>query len=358
MSIKRKKTKSVKIGNVKIGDFAPISVQSMTNTQTEDIKSTVLQIKELEKAGCEIIRLAIPNKEAAKSIKEIKKQISIPIIADIHFDWQLAIVSAKNGANALRINPGNIGGRNKLKSIINCAKDYGLSIRIGVNAGSLEKNIEKKTLAEKMLESSKRNIEIFNALDFDNIKISLKASDTLTTIKTYRLFAKYLDYPLHIGITESGSLCSGLVKSSIGIGSLLLDGIGDTIRVSLSANPIYEVRAAYDILRTLKIRNRGPEIIACPTCGRCKIDLFSLLAKIEKKIIDLPINIKIAVMGCVVNGPGEAKDADIGMAGADGKGIIFKKGKIIKKISYENLYEEMLKEINKLVVLKKNEKKK
>ena len=347
-ALHRKKTRTITVGKVKVGGNNPIAVQSMTTTETKNVSATVSQIKKLENAGLEIVRVAITDKNDALSISKIKKKIKSPIIADIHFDYRLALLSLKNGADALRINPGNIGGKKKIKEVINCANDFNAPIRIGVNAGSLEKDIEKKfknNKAKGMLKSAERSIDIFASLGFENIKVSLKASSVLETIKAYRLFSEKFDFPLHLGITESGTINSGLVKSSIGIGFLLYDGIGDTIRVSLSSDPIYEVKAAYDILRVFKIRERGPEFISCPTCGRCKINLFSLINKIEKKLSNSPLNIKIAVMGCVVNGPGEAKDADIGIAGTDGKGIIFKKGKIVKKIPYDELYEEFLKEL-------------
>ncbi|MBW1650458.1 MAG: flavodoxin-dependent (E)-4-hydroxy-3-methylbut-2-enyl-diphosphate synthase [Deltaproteobacteria bacterium] len=350
--IKRKKTECVNIGGVKIGDMAPIAVQSMTNTKTSDIEKTVSQIKKLQKAGCEIIRVAVPDKASANAISLIKKQISIPLIADIHFDFRLAIDAAKAGADALRINPGNIGSAEKVEKVINCAKEKGISIRIGVNAGSMEKDIIKKyggATPEAMVESALRHIELLAKMNFYNIKISVKASDILRTVKAYRLFSEKSALPVHLGITEAGPLFPGLVKSSLGIGMLLAEGIGDTIRVSLTTKDITdEIRAGYEILKALDIRRRNPEIISCPTCGRCQIDLFKIVEKVEKKICLMEKDIKTAIMGCVVNGPGEAKEADIGIAGGDGIGIIFKKGKVIKKCGYNDIVETLLKEIDKL----------
>ncbi len=350
-TIKRKKSRIIEVGNVKIGGDNPVAVQSMTNTETKNIKKTVSQIKQLEEAGLEIIRVAVVDDEDALSISKIKKEISVPIIADIHFDYKLALLSAKSGADALRINPGNIKKEN-LKEIILCAKDFNIPIRIGVNSGSIEKSLKEKFKKDKvqaMVESAEQSIDFFKSLNFENIKISLKTSSVLETISSYRTFSKKFDYPLHIGVTEAGPIHSGTVKSSIGIGLLLYEGIGDTIRVSLTADPIYEVKAAYNILRSLNLRKRGPEIISCPTCGRCKVDIFSLTEKIENKLSNFPLDIKIAIMGCVVNGPGEAKDADIGIAGGNNNGVLFKKGKVIKKIVKKDLYGELLKEIESFI---------
>ncbi len=351
ITIERKRTEHVTIGGVKIGDMAPITVQSMTNTETSDIEKTVLQIKELQKAGCEIVRVAVPDQASAKAISLIKKRIAIPLIADIHFDFRLAIEAAKAGADALRINPGNIGAAENVEKVINCAKEKGIPIRVGVNAGSLEKDIIKKyggATPEGMAESALRNVELLAKMNFDNIKISIKASDVLRSVKAYRLFSEKSSLPLHLGITESGPVFPGLVKSSLGIGMLLAEGIGDTIRVSLTTNNIAdEIRAGYEILKALDIRRRNPEIISCPTCGRCQIDLFSIVEKVEKKICLLEKNIKVAIMGCVVNGPGEAREADIGVAGGKGIGVIFKKGKIIKKCGYKDIVETLLEEIGK-----------
>ena len=349
-TIDRKKTRQIKVGQVKIGGLAPIAVQSMTNTFTQDIVSTVSQIKCLEKAGCEIIRLAVIDEEAADAISSIKKKISIPVIADIHFDYRLAIASARAGADGLRINPGNIGSVKKVKAVVECAKEANIPIRIGVNAGSLEKDILKKyngVSAEAMVESAVRHIELLRSLDFHQIKVSIKASDVHRTIESYRLLSSKTDLPLHVGVTEAGALFPGIVKSSLGIGMLLAEGIGDTIRVSLTRDPVEEVRVGFEILKALNIRRRGPEIISCPTCGRCKIGLFDIVEKVEKALLTSTLDIKIAIMGCIVNGPGEAKEADIGIAGGDGKGILFKKGKLIKKFPQEKLVEVLLEEIRK-----------
>ncbi len=350
-SIKRKKTREIKVGNVSVGGTAPVIVQSMTNTFTQDVQSTVAQIHRLEKAGCELVRVAVPDHEAALAIASIKRQISIPIIADIHFDHRLAVASAKSGADGLRINPGNIGGKNKIKAVIDCAKAVNIPIRIGVNSGSLEKDILKKyhgASAQAMVESAMRHIDLFTSFDFDDIKLSIKASDVHRTVNAYRLLSSKTDLPLHVGVTEAGGLYSGVVKSSLGIGMLLAEGIGDTIRVSLTRDPVEEVRVGYEILKALDIRRYGPDIISCPTCGRCKIDLFRILERVETALMLKPLPVKLAIMGCVVNGPGEAKEADIGVAGGDGIGILFKKGKVIKKFSEDKIVEVLLAEIDKL----------
>ncbi len=349
-TIKRKKTRQIMVGKVKVGGMAPVSVQSMTNTFTQDIPATVSQIKRLEEAGCEIIRVAVPALEAAEAISSIKKEISIPIIADIHFDYRLAIASAKAGADGLRINPGNIGSRKKVKALVDCAKDFNIPIRIGINSGSIEKDLLKKyraPCAEAMVESAILKIDLLKSLDFHEIKVSLKASDVYRTVKAYRMLSEKTDLPLHVGVTEAGGLYSGIVKSSLGIGMLLAEGIGDTIRVSLTRDPVEEVRTGYEILKGLDIRKHGPEIISCPTCGRCNIDLFRIVDKLEKTLWLKSAPIKIAIMGCVVNGPGEAKEADIGIAGGDGVGILFKKGKVIKKFPEEKLTEILFQEIEK-----------
>jgi (E)-4-hydroxy-3-methylbut-2-enyl-diphosphate synthase len=349
-TINRKKTRQIKVGKVKIGGMAPISVQSMTNTFTQDIASTVSQIKRLEKAGCEIIRVAVPDEEAAKAIKPIKEKISIPIIADIHFDFRLAIASARAGADGLRINPGNIGSVKKVKAVVECAKEFNIPIRIGVNSGSLEKDILKKyngASAEAMVESAVRHIELLKSLDFHQIKVSIKASDVHRTVEAYRLLSSKTDLSLHVGVTEAGALFPGIVKSSLGIGMLLAEGIGDTIRVSLTRDPAEEVRVGFEILKALNIRRRGPEIVSCPTCGRCKIALFDIVERVDKALLTSSLDIKIAIMGCIVNGPGEAKEADIGIAGGDGKGILFKKGRVIKKVPEEKLVEVLLEEVRK-----------
>jgi (E)-4-hydroxy-3-methylbut-2-enyl-diphosphate synthase len=350
-SIVRKKTRQIRVGNVFIGSDAPISVQSMTTAATEDFPAVTDQIRRLEAAGCDIIRVAVPGPEAANAISSIKKRISIPLIADIHFDWRLAIAAIRSGADGIRINPGNIGGKRKLKAVVDAAKADGVSIRIGVNAGSLEKELLKKyghPTAEAMVESALRHIALFDEYDFDQIKLSIKASDVVKTIDAYRLLSQQTDFPLHIGITEAGSLVSGTVKSSIGIGMLLAEGIGDTLRVSLTRDPVDEVRVGFEILKALGIRRLGPELISCPTCGRCGIDLFSIVDQVEQRLLSCRLPIKIAVMGCVVNGPGEAREADIGIAGGDGFGILFSKGKVTKKFPQEKLVEVLLEEVEKL----------
>ena len=348
--INRKKTLQIKVGNVKIGGMAPIAVQSMTNTRTQDVAATVSQTKRLEKAGCEIVRVAVPDQEAAEAISSIKDQISIPLIADIHFDYRLAISAARAGADGLRINPGNIGSKQKVKAVVDIATEFNIPIRIGVNSGSLEKDILKKysgACAEAMVESAFRHIELLKSFDFHNIKVSIKASDVHRTIAAFRLFASKTDLPLHVGVTEAGALYPGIVKSTLGIGMLLAEGIGDTIRVSLTRDPVEEVRVGYEILRALGIRQHGPEIISCPTCGRCNIDLIDIVDQVEKNLLLNPLPLKLAIMGYVVNGPGEAKEADIGIAGGDGTGILFKKGKVIKKFPEEKLVEVLLKEVAK-----------
>lgn len=347
----RRKTKKIKVGNIFVGGDAPITVQSMTNTDTRDVKSTVNQIKQLEKEGCEIIRVAVPDMEAADAIKEIIKQIKIPLVADIHFDYRLAIKSLENGVNALRINPGNIGDENKVKEVVNAAKYYGVPIRVGVNSGSLEKELlekYKRPCPQALVESALKNVEILEKYGFYDIVLSVKSSNVVEMVESYRLLSKNTDYPLHVGVTEAGTKFSGTVKSSIGIGALLLDGIGDTIRVSLTDDPVEEVRLGKEILQACGVRKFGVEIISCPTCGRTAIDLIGLANKIEKELKHINKQIKVAVMGCVVNGPGEAKEADIGIAGGKNEALIFKKGEIIKKVKEENIIEELINEINKL----------
>jgi (E)-4-hydroxy-3-methylbut-2-enyl-diphosphate synthase len=346
--IDRKKTRQIRVGTVKVGGSAPISVQSMTNTFTHDVSGTVLQIRRLQAAGCEIVRVAVPDEASAAAIPKIKKQIAIPIIADIHFNHHLAIASAAAGADGLRINPGNIGSKKKVKAVVDSAKAHGISIRIGVNSGSVEKDLIKKykgATAEAMVESALRNAALVQSFGFENIKVSIKASDVWRTIEAYRLFASKSDCPLHLGVTEAGGLFPGIVKSSLGIGMLLAEGIGDTFRVSLTRDPVEEVRVGYEILKSLGIRQRGPDIISCPTCGRCRIDLFRIVEEIETSLVNKTIPIKLAIMGCVVNGPGEAREADIGIAGGDGSGALFKKGKIVKTIPQEKLVEALLKEV-------------
>jgi (E)-4-hydroxy-3-methylbut-2-enyl-diphosphate synthase len=346
----RRKTKLIYVGKVPIGGGKPVAVQSMTKTDTTDIKSTIRQIKSLESAGCEIIRLAVPDMNAAKALGGIKKSIRIPMIADIHFDWRLALEAVRQGVDGLRINPGNIGARWKIQEVVTAANDMGIPIRIGVNAGSLEKDLLEKyghPVPEALVESAGRNIQILEELDFTNIKVSLKASDVLKTVGAYRLFSERYSYPLHIGISEAGPPSQGIIKSSVGLGILLHEGIGDTIRVSLTADPKEEIRVAYAILGSLCLRKRGVNIISCPTCGRTRIDLKGLVKKVEHRIKKLDKPITVAVMGCVVNGPGEAREADFGIAGGNGRGILFRKGKIIKKVKEEELLDALFKEIQK-----------
>lgn len=346
--IERRLSRQIQIGDVKIGGGAPVTVQSMCNTDTRDIEATVRQIKELEDAGCEIIRLAVLNKEAAESIKSIKKQVNIPVIADIHFDYRLAIQCIENGIDALRLNPGNIGRDENVKKVVDLAKINNVPIRIGINAGSLEKNIAALDLPlhEKMVKSAMHHIRILEDNDFDKIKLSLKSSSVVTTIEAYRMISKMVDYSLHLGVTESGTLRGGLVKSSVGLGTLLAEGIGDTIRVSLTENPVEEVSAGFSILKSLELRQKGINFVSCPTCGRCQIDLISLAKKVEEALKDVDKPLTVAVMGCPVNGPGEAKHADYGVAGAIKEGYIFKKGEIIKRVPEEILLEELLKMVH------------
>jgi (E)-4-hydroxy-3-methylbut-2-enyl-diphosphate synthase len=350
--LKRKKTRQITVGSVKIGGFAPIAVQSMTNTPTQDIAATVAQIVRLQEAGCEIIRVAVPDQEAAAAVAAIKKQINIPLIADIHFNHRLAIAAAKAGADGLRLNPGNIGGIKKVKEVVDCAKDYHIPIRIGVNSGSLERDILKKyngVTPAGMVESGLRHVDLLKSLDFHQIKISLKASDVPRTLEAYRLLSAKTDLPLHVGVTEAGALYSGIVKSALGIGMLLAEGIGDTIRVSLTRDPVEEVRVGFEILKALGIRRRGPDIIACPTCGRCNIALFDIVEQVEKALMTTAEPVKIAIMGCVVNGPGEAREVDIGIAGGDGSGVLFRKGKVVKKFAQDKLVDVLLHEVKQYV---------
>lgn len=348
-TIERRPTRQIRVGKVPVGGGAPVAVQSMTNTFTHDVKATVAQIKQLTAAGCEIVRVAVPDKQAAEAILKIKPAISIPLIADIHFDYRLAIAAAKSGADGLRINPGNIGNEKKVRAVVACAKDLGIAIRVGVNSGSLEKDLLEKyggqASAEAMVESALRHIERLRGLDFHDLKVSIKASDVYRTVAAYRLLADRTDLPLHVGVTEAGGLYSGIVKSAIGIGMILADGIGDTLRVSLTRDPVEEIKVGYEILRSLDIRRRGPEIISCPTCGRCKIDLFNIADRVESALFSSRADVKVAIMGCIVNGPGEAREADIGVAGGDGTGILFRRGKVVKKFPQEKLVEVLLGEV-------------
>ncbi len=344
----RRKTKKLRIGNVLVGGGAPITVQSMTKTDTRDIEATSQQIIRLEEAGCEIIRLAVPDLDAAASLSSIKKNVTIPIVADIHFDYRLALASMRAGVNGLRINPGNIGSRNKVKEIAVMAKDMHIPIRIGVNAGSLEKELLEKygeACPEAMVESALRHIRILEDMDFDLIKVSLKASDIYRTLEASRLLADKTSYPFHAGITESGGFLSGSVKSASGVTLLLREGLADTIRVSLTADPAEEVRVAYLILSGLGIRQHGPVTISCPVCGRCEVDLAAVAEEVEKRLLPLKKNITVAVMGCMVNGPGEAREADIGVACGRGIGVIFRKGRILRKVKEAAIVDELMKEI-------------
>lgn len=341
--IKRRETKQISIGNIKIGGDAPISVQSMCNTDTRDVEKTLAQINELAAAGCDIVRLAVLNKDAAESIKEIVKKSPVPLVADIHFDYRLAIQCINNGINALRLNPGNIGKRENVEKVVSLAKQQQIPIRIGVNAGSLEKELLDKDipLSEKMMLSAMKHIQILEDLNFDLIKVSLKSSDVLTTIEAYRSIAEKIPYPLHLGVTEAGTLRGGLIKSSVGLGTLLAEGIGDTIRVSLTENPVEEVYAGIDILKSLGLKEQGVNFVSCPTCGRTQIDLINLAKKVEEKFKTLPYPITIATMGCAVNGPGEARHADFGIAGGIGEGYVFKKGEIVARVPENQLLEKL-----------------
>ena len=349
--MERRKTRQICIGPVTLGGDAPIPVQSMTKTDTRDIGRTVRQIRLLEEAGCEIIRVAVVDEEAARAIVEIKKRIRIPLIADIHFHAHLALRAIESGADGLRINPGNIGGRDRLKPLIREASNRSVPIRIGVNSGSLEKDLMKRfgrATPEAMVSSALRTVEWMEDLGFGLIKISLKASNVVRTVEAYRLFSKKSDYPLHLGVTEAGKGSAAIVKSSIGIGLLLSEGIGDTIRVSLTGDPVEEVRVGFGILRALDIRKRGVEIISCPTCGRCNIELAPLVAKVERGVRNISTPLTVAMMGCVVNGPGEAREADIGMAGGKGVGVLFKKGKVVRKLKEKDFVSVLLKEIQEM----------
>ena len=342
----RANTKVITIGNKKIGGGNPILIQSMTNTKTENVAKTVEQIKRLEEAGCDIIRCAVPTMEAAEALKEIKKQISIPLVADIHFDYRLAIAAIENGADKIRINPGNIGGKEKLLAVVEKAKEYNVPIRVGVNSGSLEKHLLEKyggVTAEGIVESALDKVKMIEDAGYNNLVISIKSSDVLMCVKAHELLAPKTNYPLHVGITESGTVTSGNIKSAIGLGLILHQGIGDTIRVSLTGDPVEEIKSAKIILRTLGLRKGGIEVVSCPTCGRTQIDLIQLANKVENLVSGFDLDIKVAVMGCVVNGPGEAKEADIGIAGGAGVGVIIKHGEIIKKVQ-ENQLLECLKE--------------
>jgi (E)-4-hydroxy-3-methylbut-2-enyl-diphosphate synthase len=345
----RQNTKVIHIGDKVIGGGNPILIQSMTNTKTEDVKGTVAQISELEKAGCEIIRCTVPTIEAAKAIKEIKKQIHIPLVADIHFDYKMAIAAMENGADKIRINPGNIGSTDRVKAVVEVAKERNIPIRVGVNSGSLEKNLVEKyggVTAEGIVESALDKVHTIEDLGYENLVISIKSSDVLMCVKAHELLAGKTVYPLHVGITESGTLQSGNIKSAIGLGLILNQGIGDTIRVSLTGAPLEEIKSAKLILRTLGLRKGGIEVVSCPTCGRTQIDLIGLANKVEKLVADYPLDIKVAVMGCVVNGPGEAKEADLGVAGGIGEGLLIKKGEILRKVPEGEILDALKEELD------------
>ncbi len=345
----RNRTKVITIGDRKIGGGNPILIQSMTNTRTEDVESTVAQILRLEKAGCEIVRSTVPTMEAALAIREIKKQIHIPLVADIHFDYKMAIAAMENGADKIRINPGNIGDRDRVKAVTDVAKERNIPIRVGVNSGSLEKDIVARyggVTAEGIVESALDKVRMIEDLGYDNLVISIKSSDVLMCVKAHELLADKTAYPLHVGITESGTVASGNIKSAIGLGLILHQGIGDTIRVSLTGDPVEEIKSAKLILRTLDLRKGGIEVVSCPTCGRTRIDLIGLANQVEKMVEDYPLDIKVAVMGCVVNGPGEAREADLGIAGGQGEGLLFKHGEIIKKMPEEQLLSALKEELD------------
>ena len=347
--MRREHTKQVKIGNVTIGGGSPIAIQSMTNTPTEDVKKTVDQIHRLEKAGCEIIRCTVPTEEAAKALSEIKKQIRIPLVADIHFDYRMAILAMENGADKIRINPGNIGSDEKLKAVVDVARERNIPIRVGVNSGSLEKHLLEKyggVTAEGIVESALEKTGRIEDMGYDNLVISIKSSDVRMCVKAHELIADRTDHPLHVGITESGTVMSGSIKSAIGLSLILDQGIGDTIRVSLTGDPCEEIKAARLILRTLGLRKGGIEVVSCPTCGRTKIDLISLATKVEEMVADYPLDIKVAVMGCVVNGPGEAREADLGIAGGIGEGLLIKHGEIIRKVPEKELLQTLKEELD------------
>lgn len=344
----RDETRKVRIGDVTIGGGSPIAIQSMTNTKTEDVGAVVAQILALEKAGCEIVRCAVPDMEAARAVGKIKEKIHIPLVADIHFDYRLAIAAIENGADKIRINPGNIGDAARVQAVVDKAKEYRIPIRVGVNSGSLEKALVERyggVTAQGLVESAMDKVHMIEEMGYDNLVVSIKSSDVMMCVKAHELIARDCPYPLHVGITEAGTLLAGNIKSSIGLGLILNQGIGDTIRVSLTGDPVEEIRSAKLILKTLKLRKGGIEVVSCPTCGRTKIDLIGLANQVEQMVEDIPLDIKVAVMGCVVNGPGEAKEADIGIAGGIGEGLLIKKGEIVKKIREDQLLDTLRQEL-------------
>ncbi len=344
----REATKKVRIGEVMIGGGSPVAIQSMTNTKTEDVEATAAQIAALERAGCEIIRCAVPTMEAAQALAKIKEKIHIPLVADIHFDYRLAIAAIENGADKIRINPGNIGDASRVQAVVDKAKEHGVPIRVGVNSGSLEKSLVKRygcVTAEGLVESAMDKVHMIEEMGYDNLVVSIKSSDVMMCVKAHELIARECRYPLHVGITEAGTLLAGNIKSSIGLGLILNQGIGDTIRVSLTGDPAEEIRSAKLILKTLGLRKGGIEVVSCPTCGRTKIDLIGLANQVEQMVEDIPLDIKVAVMGCVVNGPGEAKEADIGIAGGIGEGLLIRKGEVVKKVREDQLLETLRQEL-------------
>ncbi|MCI9339702.1 MAG: flavodoxin-dependent (E)-4-hydroxy-3-methylbut-2-enyl-diphosphate synthase [Dorea sp.] len=344
----RDETRKVRIGDVTIGGGSPIAIQSMTNTKTEDVGAVVAQILALEKAGCEIVRCAVPDMEAARAVGKIKEKIHIPLVADIHFDYRLAIAAIENGADKIRINPGNIGDAARVQAVVDKAKEYRIPIRVGVNSGSLEKALVERyggVTAQGLVESAMDKVHMIEEMGYDNLVVSIKSSDVMMCVKAHELIARDCPYPLHVGITEAGTLLAGNIKSSIGLGLILNQGIGDTIRVSLTGDPVEEIRSAKLILKTLKLRKGGIEVVSCPTCGRTKIDLIGLANQVEQMVEDIPLDIKVAVMGCVVNGPGEAKEADIGIAGGIGEGLLIKKGEIVKKVREDQLLDTLRQEL-------------
>ena len=353
----RRNTRQIKIGDIAIGGGAPISVQSMTNTKTTDTDATLAQIRALKAVGCDIVRLAVPDMAAAKNLSNIIRATDVPLVADIHFDYRLALEAINQGIAALRLNPGNIGSEGRVQAVVNAAKQHNIPIRIGVNAGSLDKRLLAKygdVTPEALVESALQHVAIFEKLSFFDIKISLKAHSVPLTLAAYRLMSEKVDYPLHLGITEAGTVKSGVIKSAVGIGALLAEGIGDTVRISLTGNPVNEVKVANEILKSLGLREYGPTLVACPTCGRTSIDLPSIADKVEQKLADIDIPIEVAVMGCVVNGPGEARSADVGIAGGKGEGLVFRKGEIVRKVPESNLVDELFKEIDAIVAERKS----
>ncbi|MBX6394668.1 MAG: flavodoxin-dependent (E)-4-hydroxy-3-methylbut-2-enyl-diphosphate synthase [Alicyclobacillaceae bacterium] len=354
--VRRENTRPVWVRNVQIGGNDRVVIQSMTTTDTRNVQETLDQIRRLQEAGCQIVRLAVPDMRAAEAIAEIRKGTDMPLVADIHFDYRLALVAIRNGIDKVRINPGNIGSEAKVKEVVRAAKERGIPIRIGVNAGSIERPLLEKygyPCAEAMVESALRHVEILENHDFHDIVISLKSSDVLTAIRAYQMMAERVDYPLHVGITEAGTVFAGSIKSAVGIGAVLAMGIGNTVRVSLTGDPVEEVRVAREILKSLGLASDSPVIVSCPTCGRCEIDLINIANRVEKEIADLKVPLKVAVMGCVVNGPGEAREADIGVAGGKGVGLLFKKGEVVRKVPEEEIVDALLAEIREMAVERK-----